>query len=68
MGWDAPREIDFAGVDYQNYDLNQLSDEELDAHKQHMEEQYIQNYKKPEDKGFIYDFQVYIICIVYRLE
>ena len=45
-------------IDYNNYDLNKLSDVELEKHKQKMEELFIKNNKDPKAHDFVYDLEV----------
>lgn len=44
-------------VDYDNENLNKLSKEELQKHKDKMDVLFNQNQKKPGDEGFVYDKQ-----------
>ena len=44
--------------DYDNTNLNKLSDRELKKHKDQMESVFEKNNKKPGDKDFIYDIEV----------
>lgn len=44
--------------DYDNTNLNKLSDRELKKHKEQMESVFEKNNKKPGDKGFVYDIEV----------
>jgi len=44
-------------VDYQNTNLNKLSQEEVQKHKNKMDVLFNKNQKKPGDSGFIYDKQ-----------
>ncbi len=46
-----------AAVDYNQYDLNKLSEEELAAHKKKMDELYFKNFTNPKAKGFVYDVE-----------
>jgi len=45
-------------IDYNNYDLNKLSDHELEKHKQKMEEVFLKNSKDPKAHDFVYDLEV----------
>ncbi|KAL4506088.1 hypothetical protein ABPG72_013849 [Tetrahymena utriculariae] len=44
-------------IDYHNYNLNKLSNEELQKHKDKMEVLFKQNSRKPGDKGFQYNVE-----------
>ena len=44
-------------VDYQTTNLNKLSPEEVQKHKDKMDVLFQQNRKKPGDPGFVYDVQ-----------
>ena len=46
-----------AGLDYNTTNLNKLTKEELDKHKQKMNNVFSKNQKKPGESGFIYDKQ-----------
>ena len=46
-----------ASVDYQTFDLNKLSPEEVQAHKNRMDELFNKHAKKPGDAGFVYDMR-----------
>jgi centrosomal protein CEP19 len=46
------------GVDYNSFDLNKLSTEELDKHKAIMNSTFEANVVKPGDPGFVYDVRV----------
>lgn len=46
------------GVDYQNLDLNKLSDWEIRQHKQRMDKAYNKNIIRPNDPGFVYDKRI----------
>ena len=44
-------------IDYNSYDLNKLTPEEVKVHKDMMEKQFTQNAKKPTDPDFVYDMR-----------
>jgi len=44
-------------IDYNNTNLNKLSQEEVQKHKNKMDVLFNKNQKKPGDSGFIYDKQ-----------
>ena len=48
---------DAPDVDYNTFNLNKLSNEELKKHKDKMEKKFLANAKKPGDAGFVYDKQ-----------
>jgi hypothetical protein len=47
--------IDIKAKEYQNKNLNKLSDEELAKHKKAMDKEFDKNFVKPNDKNFVYD-------------
>jgi hypothetical protein len=47
--------IDIKSKDYQNKNLNKLSDDELAKHKKAMDKEFDKNFVKPSDNGFVYD-------------
>jgi len=55
--WDFGEDENDEEVDYQNANLNKLSKEELQKHKDKMSVLFNKNNKKPGDAGFIYDKQ-----------
>ena len=57
----------FEDLDYQNYDLNKLETEELNKHKEYMDELYFKNYKDPKAKDFVYDIEVTAINITRKI-
>lgn len=46
------------GVDYNEFNLNKLSPEEVQVHKQRMDEVFQKNALKPGDAGFQYDKRI----------
>jgi hypothetical protein len=46
------------GIDYNTYDLNKLSDYEIQKHKKKMDKVYEQHFVKPTDPTFVYDKRV----------
>lgn len=50
--------IDLDKIDYNNYNLNKLSTEQIAAHKKKMDEKFNKNQLKPGDAGFQYDKRV----------
>ncbi len=46
------------GTDYQNLDLNKLTDWEISQHKQKMDKVYNKNIIKPNDPHFVYDKRI----------
>lgn len=52
---DYQRGIDIKSREYQNENLNKLSDEELARRKRQMEKEFDKNFVKPGDAGFVYD-------------
>jgi hypothetical protein len=55
--WGAPAKPDFSKVDYNNYDLNKLGDQELKQHKDKMDEVFLKNKKDPKSGEFVYDLR-----------
>ena len=47
--------IDITSAEYQNKNLNKLSDQELAKHKKAMDSKFEQNFVKPTDPGYVYD-------------
>lgn len=53
--WGAPpkkKPLNLEGFDYQNTNLNKLSDFEIAQHKKKMDENFLKNQLKPGDAGF----------------
>ena len=48
-------DIDITSKQYQNKNLNKLSDYELAKEKQKMDTKFNQNFIKPTDPGYVYD-------------
>eukprot|EP00828_Plagiopyla_frontata_P007651 TRINITY_DN13659_c0_g1_i2.p2 TRINITY_DN13659_c0_g1~~TRINITY_DN13659_c0_g1_i2.p2 ORF type:complete len:140 (-),score=33.99 TRINITY_DN13659_c0_g1_i2:122-541(-) len=44
-------------LDYQKFDLNKLTTDELNKEKSKMDEVFLKNQKKPGESGFVYDIQ-----------
>ena len=56
--WDFEEKVepvDINSKDYQNKNLNKLSDNELAKHKKAMDKEFDKNFVKPSDDGFVYD-------------
>jgi len=56
--WGAPKKEDFSKFDYQNTNLNKLSDAQIAQHKKKMDEKFLKNQLKPGDPGFEYDKRI----------
>jgi hypothetical protein len=52
---DVKEVIDIKAPEYQNKNLNKLSDVELAKHKKAMDKEFDKNFVKPNDKNFVYD-------------
>ena len=50
--------MDYDNFDYQNTNLNKLSDTEIAAHKKKMDEKFVKNQLRQGDAGFQYDKRV----------
>lgn len=55
--WSDAEDDDDLEVDYDTANLNKLSNEQLQKHKQKMDIEFAKNQKKPGDPGFVYDVQ-----------
>ena len=49
---------DLDNFDYENTNLNKLSDEQIAKHKKKMDEKFVKNQLKPGDTGFQYDKRI----------
>lgn len=57
-GWGSDNLDDLKEFDYQNTDLNKMSDFMLNRHKENMDKDFSKNVIKPGDKGYEYDKRV----------
>ena len=55
---EIPLAISKENIDYNDYDLNKLSDPELEKHKQKMEKVFLKNFKDPKAHDLVYDLEV----------
>ena len=55
---DKKKDNNLEDFDYENTNLNKLSDAELAKHKKKMDEKFNKNILKPGDSGFVYDKRV----------
>ena len=56
--WGNDDNDDLDNFDYDNENLNKLTDAQLDKHKKKMEEKFEKNALKPGDAGFEYDKRI----------
>lgn len=57
-GWGSDNLDDLKEFDYQNTDLNKMSDFMLNRHKENMDKDFSKNVLKPGDQGYEYDKRV----------
>lgn len=56
--WGNQKEENLDNFDYNNTNLNKMSNQQLEKHKKKMDEKFSKNQLKPGDAGFVYDKRI----------